>query len=306
MERGRSYSTAQSPASQSSNPTSSEHLSSSQYLSVPSTAPRLRSTSPASPIQDFDLDQDPFDFSALGLDDLSLPVPFSSEPSPSNYEEHEDLALETRSTASSKPSSSKASETGTTRSAALAEGSEEFDTPPRRVYKKPNFDPMPNPKKMSQAEKEQLITSLRTRRINTLLELRRVEKLFAQIGTPDLTEPMTIAWQYYVNSNQLLNELRSLTKNYPFSSSCLDDAKQRVYSDPNSNRSWNYCWLVLIKIHNDGLVRAHAEAQAALPAMWGNRRPEPEEVARLANAFTTEWSWALGQMLRNWDVPPTT
>ncbi|KAF2237839.1 hypothetical protein EV356DRAFT_573845 [Viridothelium virens] len=159
--------------------------------------------------------------------------------------------------------------------------------------------------RISQAEKDQLIAALRTKRINTLLELRRVERMFAQLGTPDLTEPMTTAWQYYVNSNQLLNELRSLTRNYPFSSACLDDAKQRVYQDPASNRSWNYCWLVLIKIHNDQLIKVHAQAQASLPSMWGDRNPNSETISQLSNAFIMEWSWALGQMLRNWDVQPT-
>jgi hypothetical protein len=36
---------------------------------------------------------------------------------------------------------------------------------------------------------------------------------------------MTAAWAHYVNSNNLLNELRGLTKNYPFSSDLLDEAK---------------------------------------------------------------------------------
>lgn len=40
-----------------------------------------------------------------------------------------------------------------------------------------------------------------------------------------VTQPMTAAWAHYVNSNNLLNELRGLTKNYPFSSDLLDEAK---------------------------------------------------------------------------------
>ena len=35
------------------------------------------------------------------------------------------------------------------------------------------------------------------------------------------------------------------------SSECLEEAKRRVYSDPQSNRSWNFCWLVLTKIQNE-------------------------------------------------------
>jgi hypothetical protein len=38
-----------------------------------------------------------------------------------------------------------------------------------------------------------MIESLRTRRINTLVELRRVEKAFATLGSSDLNEPMTSA-----------------------------------------------------------------------------------------------------------------
>jgi hypothetical protein len=62
---------------------------------------------------------------------------------------------------------------------------------------------------------------------------------------------MTSAWTYYVTSHQMLNELRNLTRNYPFSSDVLDDAKYRVSQDPESNRSWNYAWLVLIKVRNE-------------------------------------------------------
>lgn len=53
-----------------------------------------------------------------------------------------------------------------------------------------------------------------------------------------------------MNSNSILAELRTLTKNYPFSSEVIDEAKRRVYNDPASNRSWNLCWLVLNKIHS--------------------------------------------------------
>jgi hypothetical protein len=43
---------------------------------------------------------------------------------------------------------------------------------------------------------------------------------------------MTAAWAHYVNSNNLLNELRGLTKNYPFSSDLLDEAKVDDCPDP--------------------------------------------------------------------------
>jgi len=35
--------------------------------------------------------------------------------------------------------------------------------------------------------------ALRAHRVNTLLELRRIEKAFAVLGSPDVTEPMTAA-----------------------------------------------------------------------------------------------------------------
>lgn len=101
-----------------------------------------------------------------------------------------------------------------------------------------------------QHDKEQLIQSLRSHRVNTIIELRRIEKIFAEIDSPDVTEPMTSAWLYYVNSNNLLSELRGLTKDYPFSSECLDEAKWFVAGDPGSARSWNYCWLVLQKVQD--------------------------------------------------------
>jgi hypothetical protein len=97
---------------------------------------------------------------------------------------------------------------------------------------------------------EQLIEALRTHRINTITDLRRVERIFAHMDSPEVTEPMTRAWMHYVNSNNLLSDLRGLTRNYPFSSECLDEAKFLVISDPQSARSWNYCWLVLVKIEN--------------------------------------------------------
>jgi hypothetical protein len=45
----------------------------------------------------------------------------------------------------------------------------------------------------AQSEKEQYIQALRTHQVNTLVELRRIEKAFAVLGTPDVSEPMTAA-----------------------------------------------------------------------------------------------------------------
>ncbi|KAF2201344.1 hypothetical protein GQ43DRAFT_39458 [Delitschia confertaspora ATCC 74209] len=158
---------------------------------------------------------------------------------------------------------------------------------------------------ISAAEKDQMIQSLQTHRVNTLVALRRIEKAFALIGSPDLTEPMTAAWSYYVNHHGLLTELRALTKNYPFSSECLEEAKRRVYSDPQSNRSWNFCWLVLSKMKKDQLIPHYANYQAALPTMWGGSVPTAEGVTRLSAAFVAEWNWAVDNMLRHWEQPPT-
>jgi hypothetical protein len=104
---------------------------------------------------------------------------------------------------------------------------------------------------MEQNNKDQLIQSLKTHRVNTITELRRIEKIFAYLDSAEVTEPMTSAWRHYVNSNNLLNELRGLTKRIPFSSECLDEAKKLVVNDPSSVRSWNYCWLVLVKMERE-------------------------------------------------------
>ncbi|KAF2404572.1 hypothetical protein EJ06DRAFT_210216 [Trichodelitschia bisporula] len=163
---------------------------------------------------------------------------------------------------------------------------------------------MTDPGTISETHKAQWIHALRTHRINTITDLRRVEKIFASIGTSDVTEPMTTAWSYYVNSHTLLTELRSLTRNYPFSSECVEEAKRRVYSDPSSNRSWNLCWLVLNKIRSDQLIPYYAHYQASAPAMWGHRVATPDEVSKLTAAFVAEWNWAVDQMLRHWERPP--
>ncbi|KAK4550746.1 hypothetical protein LTR36_000325 [Oleoguttula mirabilis] len=88
------------------------------------------------------------------------------------------------------------------------------------------------------------------------------------------------------------------------SSECLDEARRRVHQDPASNRSWNYCWLVLAKVHTDRLIATYARAQASRPEMWGGRIPLAESVEQLAQAFVTEWNAALAQFLRYWESPP--
>ena len=44
-----------------------------------------------------------------------------------------------------------------------------------------------------QTQKQGLIKALNERRVNTIGELRRIERIFATLGSPDLTQPMTSA-----------------------------------------------------------------------------------------------------------------
>ncbi|OJD27019.1 hypothetical protein ACJ73_01597 [Blastomyces percursus] len=147
-----------------------------------------------------------------------------------------------------------------------------------------------------QQDKGELMNALRTHRINTITELRTAERALIQYSLTEATEPVSQAWMYYVNSNNLLCELRALTKNYPFSSECLDDAKALTVSDPKSARSWNYCWLVLSKVLEQDI--------AANPVMWGGRSPTLAEIEQLSDACTAEWTMAAQQMLRHWEQPP--
>ena len=89
-----------------------------------------------------------------------------------------------------------------------------------------------------------------------------------------------------------------------FSSECLQEAKRQVHADPASNRSWNYCWLVLAKVHTVRLIPTFAHAQASQPQMWGGQTPPAESIEQLTQAFIQEWSAALVQFLRYWESPP--
>lgn len=97
-----------------------------------------------------------------------------------------------------------------------------------------------------------MIESLQSHTVNTLTELVRIERVAATCEDENdaiaFQGPMTEAWNYYVNSNQFLTELRGLTRSYPFSGDILVDAQMRVRNDPESNRSWNLAWLCLRKI----------------------------------------------------------
>ncbi|GKT42815.1 uncharacterized protein ColSpa_02996 [Colletotrichum spaethianum] len=156
---------------------------------------------------------------------------------------------------------------------------------------------------------QQLIESLETHRVNTLTELCRIERVAATCENEEdalaFQGPMTSAWDYYVNSNQFLTELRGLTRSYPLCSDILYDAHVRVRNDPNSNKSWNLAWLCLMKIQEDDLVSAYAALEATKPEMWGGREPSAEEAAQLTACFEYEWNKAVDTMLRHWSIPPT-
>lgn len=47
----------------------------------------------------------------------------------------------------------------------------------------------------AKAQKQALIEALREHRLNTIGELRRVERVFAELGSSDVTQPMTAACQ---------------------------------------------------------------------------------------------------------------
>ncbi|KAK4169622.1 hypothetical protein QBC43DRAFT_340274 [Cladorrhinum sp. PSN259] len=163
-------------------------------------------------------------------------------------------------------------------------------------------------KKSGQQSARQIIESLLTHRINTLTELCRAER-FAATASQDeaqaFQEPMTAAWNYYVSSNQMLTELHGLTPNYPFSNDIYTHAQQLVRNDPESNRSWNFAWLVLQKIVDDNLISSYAEMEASQPAMWDGAQPTAEQVQQLAACFVYEWSGAVQRMLQHWQVAPT-
>ncbi len=88
-----------------------------------------------------------------------------------------------------------------------------------------------------------------------MTELCRIERVAAACDNEEDSRafqgPMTAAWTYYVNSNQLLTELRGLSRDYPFCGDIIINANLRVRNDPESNRSWNMAWLCLVKIRDE-------------------------------------------------------
>ena len=125
-----------------------------------------------------------------------------------------------------------------------------------------------------------------------------------RINATDEMEAITNAWARYVTTNNLLNELRGLTKNYPFSSERLDEAKWMVLDDPERTTNRNYCWLILQMVEREKLIEKHARRLARKPTMWGGQTPTAANATILATACMEEWTRALTQLLRHWESPP--
>ncbi|KAI1122228.1 hypothetical protein F5Y10DRAFT_78728 [Nemania abortiva] len=159
-----------------------------------------------------------------------------------------------------------------------------------------------------QGSTRQMIESLRNHTVNTLTELCRIERAAVACESEEemqaFQEPLAAAWDNYVSSNQLLLELRGLTRNYPVSSSLVEEARLLVAEDPNSGRSWNMAWLCLVKIRDAGLILTCAQAESQKPEMWGGRHPTPEEAEQLTRCFVYEWTQAIDKMLRHWRAAP--
>ncbi|KAI1736329.1 hypothetical protein F4680DRAFT_461226 [Xylaria scruposa] len=155
---------------------------------------------------------------------------------------------------------------------------------------------------------KQMIESLKTHKVNTLTELCRIERVAVTSESEDelqaFQEPLAAAWEYYVSSNQMLLELRGLTRNYPASSTLVEEARRLVGEDPDSSRSWNTAWLCLVKIRDAGLILTCAQFEAQKPEMWGGRYPTPEEAEQLTRCFVYEWTQAVDKMLRHWRSAP--
>jgi hypothetical protein len=103
---------------------------------------------------------------------------------------------------------------------------------------------------VSITEVNQMKQTLRDRRVNTLTELRRIERVLVSLPTfmSEHLRDLEDSFGFYVSSNNFLQELRGISRQYPFSTELLEDAKSRVYHDPTSTRSWNLAWLLLVKI----------------------------------------------------------
>jgi hypothetical protein len=96
------------------------------------------------------------------------------------------------------------------------------------------------------------IQRLNLQRFRTFTDLVRVERrMMPFVSHPEVNGTLRDLWLTYVNSNNLLSELRNLTTRYPFCSECLDEAKELALIELNSSQSWNYCWLTLTQIEKE-------------------------------------------------------
>ncbi|KAL8888029.1 MAG: hypothetical protein Q9215_004481 [Flavoplaca cf. flavocitrina] len=176
-----------------------------------------------------------------------------------------------------------------------------YSSPGRQDYQVGAGTTMSNARTVNTTSLPALLQSLRSHTINTLPALRRTERLIASLpaSTPnkaEIAKALHDAWIYYVDYHSLLNELRGLTKTYPFSESCLEEAKRGV-----SKGSGNYCYGVLKRVKDHRLIPTHARALAAKPVMWGGRNPSSSEVQKLAAACEAEWTRVLTIVLRHWE-----
>ncbi|KAL8679843.1 MAG: hypothetical protein Q9186_003909 [Xanthomendoza sp. 1 TL-2023] len=178
-----------------------------------------------------------------------------------------------------------------------------YSSPGPQDYNVGGISTMSNPTALNTTSLPSLLLSLRSHTINTLPALRRTERLLASLPPnttpqlPDLKLALQTAWKYYVDHHHLLNELRGLTKSYPFSETLLEQAKAGVVVGGG-----NYCYGVLKRVkYQEGLVRVHARALAAKPVMWGGRKPSGAEVQKLAVACEGEWVRVVGLLLRHWE-----
>ncbi|MCJ1308481.1 hypothetical protein MMC25_002134 [Agyrium rufum] len=176
-----------------------------------------------------------------------------------------------------------------------------FDYPGPQAF---TFEAPPAGNQMNNIEQQKLITALREHRLNNILELCRIENVLMNSDGEllDLVEPLADAWSYYVGSHSLLNELRGLTRSFPFSSECLDEAKWLVDHDTQmGGGTQNYCLAVLMKIREESLVRKHAYIQTVAPEMWGGRSPSQSALNQLAERFIESWTDAVNRLLQYWE-----
>lgn len=76
---------------------------------------------------------------------------------------------------------------------------------------------------------------------------------------------------------------------------------ERVSATPTTSTHQRSNILIILS----QLIPYYARYQASQPTMWGGHAPSSEQTEQLTTAFVAEWNYAIGQMLRHWDQPPT-